>query len=322
MCSQSLGKVSKSQNLCQNNRLCGCCGLWVLVDCILMKRLSFFTFFLVLVFTGCSRERMAVRAALPLVTGQYASIQEEMDPDLAEKAIPASLKMMEGFLKGDENNLTLLHALSEGFCGYAFSFVEETQPDRASALYLRGRDYALHALEVETGVERIDKLGLERFKDSLKKMDVENVPFLFWTGQCWGGWLMLSLDIPSAFADVSKVELLMNRVLELDETYHYAGPHLFLGAFYGSRSKLLGGDPEKARKHFIKSLKLTGNRFLLARVLFAKTYAVQIQDKNLFEDQLKAVIESPSDIFPEQRLANEVAKIKAERLLKLSDELF
>jgi hypothetical protein len=287
-----------------------------------MKQISFLILFLALIFGGCSSERMAVRAALPLVTGQYASIQEEMDPDLAEKAIPANLKMLEGFLKGDENNLTLLHALSEGFCGYAFSFVEETQPDRASALYLRGREYALRALEVETGVKRIDKLGLERFKKSLKTMKAKHVPSLFWTGQCWGGWLMLSLDIPNAFADVPKVELLMNLVLELDETYHYAGPHLFLGAFYGSRSKLLGGDPEKARKHFIKSLKLTNNGFLLSRVLFAKTYAVQVQDKKLFEQQLKAVIETPSDILPQQRLANEVAKIKAKRLLKLSGELF
>ena len=316
------GKGSKSKNLCKNNRLGSCCGRWVLIHYGAMRHISCFILFLTLIFGGCSGEQMAVRAALTLVEGQYASIQEEADPDLAEKAIPANLKMLEGFLKGDEKNLTLLHALSEGFCGYAFSFVEETQPDRASALYLRGRDYALRALEVETGIKRIDKLGLERFKKSLRKMTVKNVPSLFWTGQCWGGWLMLSLDIPNALADVSKVELLMNLVLELDETYHYAGPHLFLGAFYGSRSKLLGGDPEKARKHFIKSLTLTSSRFLMSRVLYAKTYAVQVQDRNLFEDQLKAVIETPSDILPEQRLANEVAKIKARRLLKLLGELF
>ena len=287
-----------------------------------MKKQYLLLLIQMLIFGGCSAERIAVRAALPLVTGQYAALQEEMDPYLAEKAIPANLKMMEGFLKGDENNLTLLHGLSEGFCSYAFSFVEETHPDRASALYLRGKEYALRALAVEADIEGIDKLGLEGLKIALKKMGAINVPSLFWMGQCWGGWLMLSLDTPSAFADVSKVELLMNRVLELDETYHFAGPHMFLGAFYGSRSKLLGGNPEKARKHFLKSLELTGNRFLLSRFLFAKTYAVQIQDKKLFERQLNAVMETPPDILPQQRLANEVAKIKAKRLLEMSDELF
>ena len=133
---------------------------------------------------------------------------------------------------------------------------------------------------------------------------------------------MLSLHNPVAFADVSKIEAVMERVLELDEAFHYAGPHLFMGAFYGSRSKLLGGNPEKSRRHFLKSLQLTSNRFLLSRVLFAKTYAVQIQDKKLFDRQLQEVMQAPADIFPEQRLANEVAKLKARRLLEMSDELF
>ena len=116
-----------------------------------MKILSGFLFLLVLIPAGCSTEKLTVRAALPLVAGQYASIQEEKDPYLAEQALPASLKMMEGLLKGDEENLTLLHGLSEGFCSYAFSYIEETHPDRASALYLRGREFALRAIEVETG---------------------------------------------------------------------------------------------------------------------------------------------------------------------------
>lgn len=260
--------------------------------------------------------------AVPLVAGQYASIQEEGDPYLAERAIPANLKMMEGLLREDEENLVLLHGLSEGFCGYAFSFVEETHPDRASALYLRGKEYALRALAVETGKKGVDQLKLESLKASIGEMGEENVPALFWLGQCWGGWLALSLDKPGAFADVSKVEGVMARVLELDETYYFAGPHLFLGVFYGARSKLLGGDPEKARRHFLKSLKLTGNRFLLSRVLFAKTYAVQIQDRKLFDRQLQEVMQTPADILPERRLANEVAKLKAKRLLEMSDELF
>jgi hypothetical protein len=277
---------------------------------------------LMVMISGCSTEKMAVRMALPLVEGQYASLQEEADPHLAESALPASLKMMEGLLKGDIKNSALLTRLSEGFCSYSFSFVEETQPDRASALYQRGKIYAMRALAAQTDIKNLSKLNLDQFNSALAKMNIENVPALFWLGQCWGGWLMLSLDIPKAFVDVSKVESLMKRVLDLDASYHYAGPHVFLGAFYGSRSKLLGGDLEKAQYHFKQSLALTRNRFLLARVLYAKTYAVQVQDKKLFLEQLDAVIKSSGNILPEQRLANEVAKLKAKRLLELTDELF
>jgi len=278
--------------------------------------------FLTIAVSGCSTEKMAVRLALPLVEGQYTALQEEADPELAENALPANLKMMEGFLKGDENNSDILLRLSEGFCSYSFSFIEDTDPDRASALYQRGKNYALRALFAESGVENIDELKLDPLNSALEKMGKENVPSLFWLGQCWGGWLMLSLDNPKAFVAVSKVESLMKRVLELDASYHYAGPHVFLGAFYGGRSKMLGGDPEKSRTHFEQSLALTDHRFLLSRVMFAKTYAVQIQDKKLFMEQLNTVIKSSGNILPEQRLANEVAKIKAKRLLEMADELF
>ncbi len=277
---------------------------------------------LMVMISGCSTEKIAVKMALPLMEGQYLSLQEEADPKLAENALPASLKMMEGFLKEDNKNPELLMRLSEGFCSYSFSFVEEIDPDRAAALYQRGRNFAIRAIAVETGIKNLSGLNLDQFNAAIAKMGKENVPALFWLGQCWGGWLMLSLDIPKAFVGVSKVESLMKRVLDLDASYHYAGPHVFLGAFYGSRSKLLGGDPEKSQYHFNQSLALTKNRFLLARVLYAKTYAVQVQDKKLFMEQLDAVMKSPGNVLPAQRLANEVAKIKAKRLLEMVDELF
>ncbi len=288
----------------------------------IMRVMPYFLIITVLILGGCSTSQIAARMALPLVEGQYAAIQEEMDPHLAERAMPASLKMMEGLLKEDGKNRVLLNTLAEGFCGYAFSFLEDTTPDRAADLYMRGKNYAVRAIFEETRIEDFDQLAPEPFKAALEKMNEGNVPALFWLGQCWGGWLMLSLDIPKAFADVSKVQWMMERVIELDESYHYGGPHMFLGAFYGSRSKLLGGDPEKSRRHFEESLKFSGDRFLVNRLMYAKTYAVQIQDRKLYEDLLQAVLETPADILPEKRLANEVAKVKAKRLLELTDDIF
>ena len=50
---------------------------------------------------GCSTEQIVVNMSLSLVEGQVRSIQEENDLVLAERAIPASLKMMEGLLQSD-----------------------------------------------------------------------------------------------------------------------------------------------------------------------------------------------------------------------------
>lgn len=275
-----------------------------------------------LLLTGCSPSRMAVQAALPLVESQIRAMQEERDPELAEQAIPANLKNLEGLLKEDPDNTWILENLAEGFCGYAFSFLEDKQPERASSLYERGKDFALRATVIRTGREKWQDLSLDEWSRALDEVKVSHQPALFWLGQCWGNWLMQNLDSVEAFADIPRLEKLMNKVHDLNPAFHYAGPHLFLGAFYGGRSKMLGGNPEKSRHHFEKALDLTENKYLLVQLFFAKTYAVQNQDRELFESQLQAVLQAPPDLLPEQRLANQVARKKAAKLLGQIDELF
>jgi len=265
---------------------------------------------------------MAVRMAAPLVVGQTLAIYEEADVRLAEEAMPGSLKMLEGMLKQDPQNAALLIPLAEGFCNYAFSFVEDAEPDRAAGLYLRGRNYAARALAAAGGPADLTALGLDVFRQAVASLKSDQMPALYWIGRCWAGWLMLSLDNLEALAAVSKLEIAMSRVLAWDETYDFAGPHLFFGAFYGGRSKLLGGDPQKARQHFERNLELTGRKFLITHLLYAKLVAIQAQDKELFKRLLQTVVEAPPDLLPERRLANEVAKEKARTLLEDADAYF
>lgn len=284
-----------------------------------------FIFILLLMFlllSGCSSRRLAVQATLPLISSQIVSMQEERDADLAEKAIPASLKMLEGLAKEDPENIWILQKLAEGFCGYAFSFVEDSDPDRASGLYLRGKDYAFRALEMQGNGKTWKGLSLDEWSKRLVKITPSQQPALFWAGQCWGSWLNLNLDSVEAFSSLPRIDALMNRAVELDSDFHYAGPHLFLGAFYGGRSRMLGGNPDKARNHFEQALKITEEKYLLISFLYAKTYAVQNQDRELFKTQLEKVQEASDDILPEQRLANQIAKRKAIVLLGKMDELF
>ena len=79
-----------------------------------MKRNFWLIFITLIVAQGCSTERLALKAAWPLVEGQYAAIQEEKDPYLAGQALPASLKMMEGFLHRDADNPLLLNRAGRG----------------------------------------------------------------------------------------------------------------------------------------------------------------------------------------------------------------
>lgn len=285
-------------------------------------RFIFIVLMITTLLSACSTRRLAVQATLPLIASQIVSMQEERDAELAEKAIPASLKMLEGLAKEDPENVWILQKLAEGFCGYAFSFLEDSRPDRASGLYSRGKDFAFRALEISGSGKKWSGLSLDEWSKRLAEVDPSQQPSLFWAGQCWGSWLSLNLDSVEAFSDLPRIDALMNRVLELNADFHYAGPHLFLGAFYGGRSRMLGGNPDKARNHFEQALKITEGKYLLVSLLYAKTYAVQNQDRKLFETQLRNILEASDDILPEQRLANQIAKRKATVLLGKIDELF
>jgi hypothetical protein len=54
----------------------------------------------------------------------------------------------------------------------------------------------------------------------------------------------------------------------------------------------------------------------------AKSYCVQVQDRELFQQLLTIVDETSLEVLPEQRLVNAIAKRKAKKLAERIDDLF
>jgi hypothetical protein len=275
-----------------------------------------------LLFIGCSVEKMAIRSSVSILDRSVAAMEEEPDIQLARDAMAANLKMIEGLMKADPANDHLALLAAQGFGGYAFSFIEEEDPERARDLYRRGRDYGLRILLKNKKFQEALKGDLAQFMEALSGFGKKDVPALFWTGYNWGQWLNLSKESPAAIMELPRIEALMNYLLTLDEGYYFGGPHLFFGAYYAGKPKMFGGDPERAKRHFDKALELSRGKFLMVQYMLAKTYAVQIQDKELFKKFLNEIMDKPAEILPAQRLANEVAKAHAKRLLERIEDLF
>jgi hypothetical protein len=91
---------------------------------------------------------------------------------------------------------------------------------------------------------------------------------------------------------------------------------------YSAASEQFGGNAKIASEEFQKALQITGDKFLLARVLWAYRVGKMTNDRKLFHDQLVKVLETDPAIWPEQRLANEVAHRRARRYLSHEKELF
>ena len=103
---------------------------------------------------------------------------------------------------------------------------------------------------------------------------------------------------------------------------HAALPYIALGMIHTARGKAMGGDPDKGKAMFEMALKITDNKFLLARTLMAYRVGLANNDRKFFHDQLKIVLETAPSVWPEERLANEVAHRKARRYLSHEKSLF
>jgi hypothetical protein len=114
----------------------------------------------------------------------------------------------------------------------------------------------------------------------------------------------------------------MQFVAHRDSAFYFGGADIFLGTLYGSRPRILGGDPVKARAHFERALRINGGRFLMTHIYFARSVAVQMQDEGLFDELLSIVEKTPDETLPGTRLANQAARVKARLLRERAAELF
>jgi hypothetical protein len=129
-------------------------------------------------------------------------------------------------------------------------------------------------------------------------------------------------DDPEAIAQLARATALMQRVIDLEDSFYYGGAHMFFGVYYGSRAPLLGGNFDKSLQHFERARAITNGKLLIPDLLQAQYLARQKQDQEDFHQRLTGIINAPDDLMPELGLQNQIAKRKAALLLKKESEWF
>lgn len=280
-------------------------------------------FFLIApILAGCSVKKMTVRSTAGLMDQGIEAVFEEKDPEFAEQSLVSQLKLLEILHKNEPENLKVLNYLAQGFGAYGFLFIEPKDAERAKIFYERGRDYGLLALRLQTGFDFASESDLSKVDAALNKISKSQVASLFWTAYSWGGLANLSLNDPQTLAQLPKIEKMMLRVREIVPGYFYGGPEIFLGAYYGARPKMFGGDLAKSKDYFQKAMAFSKSKFLMTQVLFAKYYSINAMDEASFRDALGSVTDFKLDDFKEQYLSNVVAQRRARKLLEEINEHF
>jgi hypothetical protein len=291
---------------------------------------------------GCDIGKITVNTTSKVLLRAQPSMQQEADYEMARQAIPGALKTVEGFWIVDPDNERLIKILTEGYCQYGTAFVEDDWEVAKFKKDLEAIDYHnTRSTHIFTRCLNfaLKTLGSRWQKELFAETDVVNKLIaetghgkrfaLLFAGMSLGSLVNHNLTRVEMIAYLSTVEAILNRVVELDTKHgepankaHAALPYIALGMLHSARAKSMGGDSEKAKAMFEKALAVTDNKMLLARTLMAYRIGLQTNDRKFFHDQLKIVIETAPSVWPEQRLANEVAHRKARRYLSKEKDIF
>lgn len=289
-------------------------------------------------------QKFTVDQTSPVLLSAQASIQQENDYDLARAAIPGALKTVEGFWVVNPDNKELRQILTEGFCQYGAAFVDEDW-EQANLEHWKAEQIAeldAHATKVYTRCLNYALLQLgSRWKKEIYSPDsavvaklvkdtgADDRDAMMWAGVALGSIIQHNLRNSEAISYQGTVEVIIGRVIEIDkkdkpkDMQKAALPHVVLGMLASAKGKALGGHADVAEAEFRAALQLTGDKFLLARALMAyRVGKMMNNDQKFFHAELVKVLSTDPAIWPEQRLANEVAQRKARRYLSHEKELF
>jgi predicted anti-sigma-YlaC factor YlaD len=134
--------------------------------------------------------------------------------------------------------------------------------------------------------------------------------------------ISLSKDNPDAIADLPLVEALIDRALELDESYERGAIHTFLINFEATRQGAYGNWEARARTHFKRAMELAGGADAAPLLALAESVCIPTQQRAEFESLLRTVVELDARQMSRNRLATLIAQRRARWLLAHIEHYF
>jgi hypothetical protein len=213
---------------------------------------------------------------------------------------------------------------ARGYTQYAYAVIQQDAEEAedhnlalslylqglARDLYRRGRDHGLRGLG----------LNAEELRRAPRRAVAgrSDVALLYWTAASWGALIALSKEDPEALADLPAVEALIDRALQLDESFDRGAIHTFLISYEMVRQGAAGDSAERARKHFARAVELSGGADAAPMLALAEAVCIPAQRRVEFD----ALIERALSVRGGERLANLVMQRRARWLRSRTDRLF
>jgi hypothetical protein len=267
---------------------------------------------------GCSS--IMSSATTSLADNLTGAILNQNDPETVRQGAPAYLLLIDGLIADSPDNTNLLLAGASLYSSYAGAFVDDRE--RAAKLSEKGRDYGWRAMcSSHRSACGVWSAPYDEFENVVSGMGVKELQVLYGAGAAWATWIMSNTSDWSAVADKARVDYMMQRVVELDDTYDDGSAYLYLGVLATILPEAMGGKPEEGRQAFERAIALSDGRNLMAKVMLAEDYARLVFDADLHDRLCREVIDA-DPVVPGLTLANTLAQEQARELLADSNDYF
>jgi tetratricopeptide (TPR) repeat protein len=274
---------------------------------------------------GCAASRQEGWEVAPAAsagsTSEFQAARENAMSHWMQRGDSAQLRQaiaaLENAYRINPTNIEVAALISRAY--YLRAERDAANEDERLRLYETGTQRGEQAMSIDQRFREAMRRGTD-YGEAVRGLGADYVPALYWTAVNLGRWSRAK-GFTTVLANRRKVQHLVSRVSTLDSAYFHGAPDRYWGAYYSIAPGFAGGDKEKSRQHFEKSLKIAPD-YIGTKVTYAETYAVGVQNRELFERLLNeasaASVTSISGIEPEQRME----QAKARGFLARANELF
>ena len=289
---------------------------------------------LLMLCSGCSLREMAINQLGDALAKTGTTFTADDDPELIAEALPFGLKLMESVLAETPEHKGLLLATSKGFTQYGYAFVhldavKMRQVDyyqaremelRSKKLFLRARDYGLRGLEAQFPGFRESFFSDPRA--AVQEVDLKGIGLLYWTAAAWASAINADKTDAYLIADLPKIDLLVDRVAELDESYENGAIHSLLISYEMVRLTKEGRPEDRAFRHFQEAVALSGGLDAAPYVSYATSVCVPTEKREEFIQVLNTALNIDPHGNPELTLSNILMQEYSQWLLDHVDDYF
>ena len=289
----------------------------------LQKPVAYFIIFLffLFIFSSCATiGRIGLNQASDAAPPLIDNIMQMDNFKLTKEGLPGLILLLSAITEFIPENLNLLSTSSLAYMAYGL-IVKDDNPDYASQLYLKGKEYGMRALMTHKKLKKQLNNDVRLMHAISCVNDKEYTSPIFTTAMSWGLWVFLNLDDATAPIGLPTILAMVNQSAKLDETFFWGGADFFRMAYNCVMPEFAGGGPKKAKAALDKCLTFSDGEMMLPLVYYAKFYARPYGKRELFHDLLTKVVNFKTT-REDLMLVNEIAKNKALYLLTQEEEFF